>query len=116
MFVLKHLRDKQMRKQINKEDDVTAPAEIIETPEGISVKEAGRRGGKSTLEHQGVEFFREIGRKGGRKTFELYHDLLAEFGRKGGRPRCPVLEGGTGEEFPEKKEADAVGPRDSPPA
>lgn len=91
-----------MRKQINKEDDITTPAEIIKTPEGISVKEAGRRGGKSTLERRGRAFFREIGARGGQKTAELYRDLLAEFGRKGGRPRRPNLED-SGRGLPEKK-------------
>lgn len=92
-----------MRKQISREDALTAPAEIIETREGISVKEAGRRGGKSTLEHRGTEFFREIGAKGGKRQKELYSDLLREFGRRGGRPRRPSLEDSTGEGSPEKK-------------
>lgn len=75
----------------------------VETSGGISVQEAGRRGGQSTLEHRGTEFFREIGRKGGRKTADLYHDLLAEFGRKGGRPRRPGLNENMGEGLPEKE-------------
>ena len=91
-----------MRRQINKEEP--AAAEIIET-RGISVKEAGRRGGKSTLEHQGVAFYREIGRKGGQQTKELYRDLLSQFGRRGGRPRRPSLNEDSGEELVEKKGA-----------
>jgi general stress protein YciG len=67
-------------------------------PVQITVREAGRRGGQSTLEHQGVEFYREIGKKGGRRTAELYHDLLAEFGKRGGRPRRPTLNQSDGEE------------------
>jgi len=58
----------------------------------MTVKEAGRRGGQSTLERRGIEFYREIGRKGGQRTTEMYRDLLAEFGRRGGRPRRPSLE------------------------
>ena len=58
---------------------------------GISVQEAGRRGGESTLERRGTDFFREIGRKGGQRTAELYRELLKEFGGKGGRPRRPSL-------------------------
>jgi len=72
--------------------------------EEITVAEAGRRGGQSTLERQGAEFFRKIGRKGGQRTAELYRDLLSEFARRGGRPRRPALEEDTGEELPEKKE------------
>lgn len=63
----------------------------------ITVAEAGRRGGQSTLEHRGTEFYREIGRKGGKRTAELYGDLLKDFGRRGGRPRRPVLGKNMGE-------------------
>lgn len=66
----------------------------------VSVREAGRRGGQSTLEHRGTEFFREIGAMGGKRTAELYADLLKEFGRKGGRPRRPNLENSVGEGSP----------------
>lgn len=66
--------------------------------EDISVREAGRRGGCTTLERKGVEFFKEIGRKGGRKTSKLYSEVLKDFGRRGGRPRRPNLNGSMGEE------------------
>jgi len=69
----------------------------VEISDGISVQEAGRRGGKSTLEHQGVAFYREIGRKGGQRTAQLYSDLLSEFGKRGGRPRRPTLDEPMGE-------------------
>ncbi len=64
---------------------------------GISVQEAGRRGGESTLERRGTNFFREIGRKGGQRTAKLYRELLKEFGKKGGRPRHPSLNKPEGE-------------------
>jgi general stress protein YciG len=73
-----------------------------------TVAEAGRRGGRATLENQGTDFFGKIGRKGGRRTAELYRDLLAEFGRKGGRPKRPVLDESTGQRERNRKEA-AVG-------
>jgi len=63
----------------------------------LTVAQAGRRGGQSTLDHRGTEFFREIGRKGGQRTAELYGELLKEFGRKGGRPRRPTLNDHMGE-------------------
>jgi len=65
--------------------------------EQITVAEAGRRGGKSTLERRGTAFFREIGAKGGKRQKELYSDLLSEFGRRGGRPRHPSLNKPEGE-------------------
>ena len=58
---------------------------------GMTVQEAGRRGGNTTLHNQGVEHFKKIGRKGGKRTAKLYRDLLSEFGRRGGRPRRPSL-------------------------
>lgn len=72
-------------------------SEAAQTSDQITVEEAGRRGGRSTLEHRGTEFFREIGAKGGRKTAELYRDLLAEFGKRGGRPKRPTLNMGKGD-------------------
>ncbi len=65
--------------------------------EQITVAEAGRRGGKSTLERRGIEFFRQIGVKGGKRTSELYRELLSEFGKRGGRPRRPALNMGEGD-------------------
>ena len=63
----------------------------------IDVKEAGRRGGISTLRRRGRDFFRTIGKKGGDRTAELYKGLLKEFGKRGGRPSRPVLGGNCGE-------------------
>ncbi len=64
----------------------------------ITVKEAGGRGGRATLENQGRDFFKRIGRKGGRRTAELYRQMLIELGKKGGRPRRPTLGEYKGEE------------------
>ena len=65
----------------------------VEVSIGITVQEAGRRGGHATRDrYQGTGFYQRIGKKGGWRTAELYHHLLAEFGRRGGRPRRPVLE------------------------
>jgi general stress protein YciG len=66
--------------------------EINGTPESISVKEAGRRGGYATLETQGVDFFKKIGKKGGQRTKELYGELLSQLGKNSGRPRRPTLD------------------------
>jgi len=66
--------------------------------EELTVKQAGAKGGRSTLERHGREFFRKIGKKGGKQTARLYQDLLSEFGKKGGRPRRPTLDEYMGEE------------------
>lgn len=64
--------------------------------------EAGRRGGRRTLERHGRDHFRAIGKKGGERTKELYAELLREFGRRGGRPQRPDLDEAMGEEIPKK--------------
>lgn len=73
------------------------PENRTDVPSQITVREAGARGGRTTLENQGAEFFRRIGRKGGERTATLYREMLSEFGRKGGRPRRPALNQSVGE-------------------
>ena len=57
------------------------------TNEGsMSVREAGRKGGKTTRARYGAEFFQEIGAKGGKAVSERYtNEHFREIGRKGGR-------------------------------
>jgi general stress protein YciG len=57
------------------------------TVEGnMSVREAGRKGGKTTRARYGAEFFQEIGAKGGKAVSERYsNEHFREIGRKGGR-------------------------------
>jgi len=57
----------------------------------LGVKEAGKKGGRITLERYGHNYFKIIGRRGGQRTKELYGHLFCEFGRKGGRPRKPDM-------------------------
>lgn len=38
---------------------------------GMTVQEAGRKGGETVLQERGPEFFSEIGKKGGQKVREL---------------------------------------------
>jgi uncharacterized protein len=53
---------------------------------GMSVREAGRKGGKTTRARYGPEFFQEIGQKGGKAVTERYSkEHFREIGRKGGR-------------------------------
>ena len=52
----------------------------------MSVREAGRKGGKTTRARYGTEFFQEIGAKGGRTVSERYsNEHFREIGRKGGK-------------------------------
>jgi uncharacterized protein len=52
----------------------------------MSVREAGRKGGRTTRARYGAEFFQEIGAKGGRTVSERYsNEHFREIGRKGGR-------------------------------
>ena len=78
-------------------------SEEVLNSENITVAEAGRRGGRTTLERLGTDFFREIGRKGGLRTKELYGSLFKEYGRRGGRPRRPSLDEYLGEEAKNKR-------------
>jgi len=84
-------------------------------PSGISVQEAGRRGGlKTSALYRSTGFYRKIGTRGGETTKTRWGHLFSEFGRRGGRPRRPNLENGVGEGSPQKRE-DAVGPGDASP-
>lgn len=56
---------------------------------GMTVREAGHKGGKTTSDRYGHEFYEEIGKKGGKKggqtTFERYgHEFYEKIGKKGG--------------------------------
>jgi uncharacterized protein len=39
--------------------------------EGMSVSEAGRKGGETTMERHGTEFYQRIGKKGGQEMKRL---------------------------------------------
>jgi len=55
-------------------------------PDGMSVREAGRKGGRTTRDRYGTDFFQEIGSKGGKTVSERYpSEHFREIGRKGGR-------------------------------
>ena len=58
---------------------------------GISVNEAGRRGGLSILRKRGRSFFAEIGRKGQAAMRQKYPNMASQWGKRGGRPRKPNL-------------------------
>jgi general stress protein YciG len=58
-----------------------------EQVQGMSVAEAGRRGGTATARRYGSEFYREIGRKGGATRAEDADVKNGSLGRKGAAAR-----------------------------
>ena len=60
---------------------------------GMSVREAGRKGGKTTRQRYGPEFHQEIGQKGGKTVSERYsHEHFQNIGRKGGRKVAELID------------------------
>ncbi len=64
-------------------------AEKKEKKGGMSVREAGHKGGEKTAETHGKEFYHEIGEKGGHKGGEATarthgHEFYEKIGHKGG--------------------------------
>ena len=64
----------------------------MDTNDKVSVQDARRRGGTTTRDRYGSNFYRHIGKLGGERTRELYAEILREVGKKGGRPRRPELQ------------------------
>lgn len=61
--------------------------------EPMSVRDAGRKGGKATRARYGPEFFAEIGQKGGKAVSRRYPSAhFQEIGRKGGRRVAELVE------------------------
>ena len=65
----------------------------------MTVREAGRKGGETTSERYGREFYEEIGQKGGEKGGEvrkqqLGHEGYEELGHKGGQRVRELIEKG----------------------
>jgi general stress protein YciG len=62
-------------------------------PEPMSVRDAGRKGGRATRARYGPEFFAEIGQKGGKTVSQRYpSEHFQEIGRKGGRRVAELVE------------------------
>src|SRR5437667_111514 len=70
---------------------------------GMTVSEAGRKGGERVRDERGVEFYQEIGRKGGelggRKGGEAVRDkygpaFYSQIGHKGGQKVRELIEQG----------------------
>lgn len=59
--------------------------------DGITVNEAGRKGGLSCLRNRGHAFYVEIGKKGQAAMRLKYPHMASEWGKRGGRPRKQSL-------------------------
>ena len=64
------------------------------TTMGITVEEAGRRGGLALLRNRGRAHFAQIGKKGQLTMRREYPGMAHEWGKKGGRPRKLKLDNG----------------------
>jgi general stress protein YciG len=67
--------------------DPTTEAVMAERKQGggMTVQEAGRKGGERVSQSRGRSFYEEIGKKGGRTVArERGHEFYEEIGRKGG--------------------------------
>lgn len=57
-----------------------------EKPKGMTVEEAGRKGGEVTASRYGHDFYQAIGHKGGEKVKQKYGpDFYHQIGKRGGQ-------------------------------
>ncbi|MNX67813.1 Glucose starvation-inducible protein B [compost metagenome] len=62
---------------------------------GMSVREAGRKGGNTVKQKYGPEFYSEIGHKGGETVLrERGPEFFSEIGHKGGQKVKELIEEG----------------------
>ena len=64
---------------------------------GVTVNEAGRKGGLTVLRNRGSAFYSRIGRIGQAVMRQRYPGMATVWGKKGGRPRKISLDGRMGE-------------------
>jgi general stress protein YciG len=73
---------------MSKPDDTTPAAAKSAEPKtsGMSVREAGQKGGETVKKKYGPEFYEMIGRKGGQATKAAHgHAFYEAIGKKGGK-------------------------------
>lgn len=82
-YVLPESRDSEPHK-VNK--TMSATPEQPKRAGGMSVREAGQKGGETVKQKYGPEFYEQIGRKGGLATKEAHgHQFYEQIGKKGGK-------------------------------
>jgi general stress protein YciG len=70
-------------------------AEKKTTGGGMTVREAGRKGGQKVRDERGHAFYEEIGRKGGEAVRDARgHEFYEEIGHKGGQKVKELIEAG----------------------
>ena len=66
-----------------------------ESKGGMTVREAGRKGGQKVRDMRGHAFYEEIGRKGGEAVRDARgHEFYEEIGHKGGQKVKELIEAG----------------------
>ena len=71
---------------------LSAYAPCVDPKGDMTVRQAGRMGGKNTADKHGADFYREIGRRGGEtRKGQLGREGYARLGRKGGEARKTQL-------------------------
>ena len=89
------MADRQHRDEPMEQDEPTrlAEAEAAANAAPMSVRDAGRKGGRTTRSRYGPDFFAQIGRKGGKAVSKRYPSAhFQEIGRKGGRRVAELIE------------------------
>ena len=71
--------------KVNK-NEMPVPEHETKRTSGMSVREAGQKGGETVKQKYGPEFYEEIGRKGGLATKQAHgHEFYEQIGKKGGK-------------------------------
>ena len=89
------MADTQDRDEPTEQDEPPrlAEAEAAANAAPMSVRDAGRKGGRTTRSRYGPDFFAQIGRKGGKAVSKRYPSThFQEIGRKGGRRVAELIE------------------------
>src|ERR1700684_2788405 len=74
------------RSKSRKESEHMATPESPKKNTGMSVREAGQKGGQTVKKKYGPEFYEQIGRKGGLATKQAHgHEFYEQIGKKGGK-------------------------------
>lgn len=90
------VRSKPLQNERNENQDVQSEHERPEAQAGseedrarpMTIEEAARKGGNTTKERYGPDFYSRIGRKGGQRVArERGPEFYSEIGRKGGEAR-----------------------------
>ena len=89
------------RSKVN--EAMSGTPESPKKPAGMSVREAGQKGGETVKKKYGPEFYEQIGRKGGLATKQAHgHEFYEQIGKKGGKKGGEATRDRYGPDFYEK--------------